>query len=377
MNITNILYLHETSRIAGAEYSLLNLVKNIDKTRFDPIFVLPEPGPLSEELAKAGIEVLFIPFPKVRALAGVFRAFKKLARVVKEKDIRIIHSNSIRTHLYGSAAGREARVPVVWHERNLIANELIDPERSLSFLPDRIICNSGAIARRFMRRGALPAKVTVVHNGVDTGLFSPSVNGQKVREGFGVKADETVVGIASRFHRSKGHETFFEAAKILLRDMPQRRLKFLVAGGAVFDTDKEREARLKDLAAVFPLNEAVVFTGLRKDMPEVYAATDLFVLASDAEACGRVIIEAMASGKPVVGTDSGGTPEIIEDGVSGILVAPGKPKAMAEALAMLINDRSKRTAMGLAGRKRAESLFSIGSNVRKIENIYAKLLEGR
>ena len=372
----NILYLHETSKISGAENSLLNLVRGLDKSTFKPFFVLPEEGPLAAELRGIGIDVNIVGMPQVRRLIGVVSAAKRLRRLVEDKRIGLIHSNSIRTHFYAWMAGRGKGIPVVWHQRNLITKEVVDPDRLFSFLPDKIVCNSEAIASRFLSKDRLPPKVEVVHNGVDTRMFSPSADGKAVRQEFGIKDDEIVVGIASRFHRLKGHETFFEAAKILLRDMPQRKLKFLVAGGAVFDADMRRELEVKIMANDGQLKGRVIFTGFRGEMPQVYAAMDIFVLASGSEACGRVAIEAMASGKPVVGTNTGGTPELVEDGMTGLLFPPGDANALANALKTLIDDGAKRQAMGVAGRKRAEEMFSIEANVGKIQHIYRQLLEG-
>lgn len=372
----NVLYLHETSKISGAENSLLNLAGNIDKKRFAPVFALPEEGPLSLELKKMGIEVAKIGFPSIRKGKGVFRALKELARLVKGKDILLMHSNSIRTHIYASVVGRLHNVPVIWHQRNLITGEIADPDRLLSFLPQAIICNSSAVARRFAARGKLPAKVKVVINGVDTQRFNPAVDPRKIRDEFMISPEETVIGISSRFGKEKDHETFFKAAKLVLED-PQcagLRFRFLVAGAAVFDSDKWREAALLDITKGLGITDKVKFIGFRQDMPEVYAAMDIFVLTSLAEPCGRVLFEAMAMGKPVVATDSGGTPEIVVDKETGILIPPADPRALAQALIFLARNKDSARKMGEAGRKLIERRFTIMENVRQTESVYEELL---
>jgi glycosyltransferase involved in cell wall biosynthesis len=372
MAISNILYLHETSKIAGAENSLLQLAKNLDIARFKPFFALPEDGPLADALRRCGIDVELVGFPKIRAGSGVIAATTAIRRLIAGKSIALVHSNSIRTNLYGAAAARLSGVPVVWHERNLITTEKLDPDMVLAFLPDAIVCNSRAIARRFEKSGALPAKVQVIYNGVDTKAFNPSVSGKALRDRFGIGADEIVIGIASRFNPDKGHETFLRAAKLIARN--QARVRFLIVGGAVFASDAGREKTLRDLALDLGIDDRVVFTGLIQEMAEAYAAMDIVVLASDAEPCGRVIFEAMATGRPMVATDTGGTPEIVVDGETGILVHPRDPAAMASALETLVADRQKRDAMGRLARGRMEALFGIEKNVANTEELYLRLL---
>jgi len=377
MDRVNVLYLHETSKISGAENSLINLVKNLDRKRFSPCFILPEDGPLVSEIKSLKIPVILIPFPKIRYGLGVLKTIGQLRGFIKEKNISLVHSNSIRTHIYGSIAAKYTGIFSIWHQRNLITNEIIDLDRLFSFLPDRIICNSAAIARRFQSRGHIPEKVRIVLNGVDTVSFNPSIDGAKIREEFAIQPNEIVVGIASRFNLQKGHETFLNAAAIILSCQTnlQNKIRFLIAGGAVFRSDKKREQYLQDVAKKLGISDRVIFTGFRKDMPQVYAAMDIFVLASDAEPCGRVIFEAMASGKPLIATDSGGTPEIVQDGVSGYLFTFGDSQGLAEKILYFCNNPDLAKKMGQAGRKRVEDNFSIEKNVRQIEDIYIELCQ--
>lgn len=372
-----VLYLHETSRISGAENSLLHLVKFIDKNKFYPVFILPAKGHLHDKLNSMGISVDILEFPRIRN-GNIYRFAKTiigLKRLVAEKYIEIIHSQSIRTHIYGAIAGKLTGVSVVWHERNLITDEKIDLDRLFSFLPDRIVCNSKAIAKRFLRKGTLSEKVKVIYNGVDTERFNPSIDGERTREELCIKPDSVVIGIVSRFSPDKGHDTFLEAAKIILDDAPENRsmFKFLIAGGAVFDVDIWRERELKEKAKKLGIEGNVIFTGFRDDMPQIYAAMDIVVLASHAEPCGRVIFESMAMGKAIIGTNTGGTPEIIADKIAGLLVPPKKADILAEAILSLVRDKKLILRMGEAGRKRAVEDFNIKKNVNETERLYDDL----
>jgi len=375
----NILYLHETGKFAGAENSLLNLAVKIDRTKFNPIFACPDNGLFPDKLKEAKIAVYSINYPSLRGMFGVLSTIKKIRKILKEREINLIHSNSIRTHIYGIIAGWRQRIPVIWHQRNLITDEPIDLDRLFSFLPDKIICNSHAVADRFLKNGQLPGKVIVIHNGVDTMIFSPSQDKQKVREELNIKPDEIVVGIAARLDWCKGHESFLRAAKILLTDMSNNsiKLRFLIVGGTVFDEDSAVEKQLMDLVRDLGIRDKVIFTGFREDMPQVYGAMDIFVLPSKAEACGRAIIEAMSCGLPVIGADSGGTPEIIQDAVTGFLVKALDAGMLADKIAYLINNPDIAKKMGVAGRRRAEEHFNLEKNVRLTEDVYSKIIKAR
>lgn len=372
-----ILYLHEGSEVGGAEGSLLVLAGALDRARFTPVFAIPRRGSFSGLLERAGLETVFIDLPRIRNVAGVISAVRELLHLVRVRNVRLIHSNSIRSHLYGACVARMTGIPVVWHQRNLLTGERFDPDRALAFIPDLIVCNSRAIARRFLLRGgALPGKVKVVLTGVDTARFSPRVDGAAVREEFGIGEHEIVVGIASRFNAQKGHECFFEAARLLMAAPGGEMLRFLVVGGAVFAEDTAREEAVRRIAARAGIGEKVIFTGFRKDMPSVYAAMDICALPSSAEACGRVVLEAMASGKPLVATRTGGTPEMVTDGVDGLLVDPADPSALADKIGFLAGHPAEAARIGAAARASAVARFDIGVHAEVIQGLYRSLKVG-
>ncbi|MEW6088953.1 MAG: glycosyltransferase family 4 protein [bacterium] len=375
--MVNVLYLHETSMLAGAENSLWNLVNKIDKEQFHPVFICPCEGPFVDKLRQLGIKIYFVKFPPVREILGIPRATAEIRGITRKEKIHILHSNSIRTHIYASIAGKLDKIPVIWHQRNMLTGEKIDPDRLFSFLPDRIICNSCAIGKRFLVKDKLPDKVRIVLNGVDLEKFNPFLNAVEIKKEFGILPGEIVIGIASRFNVFKGHDTFFKAAQMLIYNTPYKlkNLKFLIAGGAVFEEDKKREKDLRKMVHELGINDRVVFTGFRRDMPEIYAAMDILVLPSVYEGCSRIILESMACGKPVVATNSGGTPEILKDGISGFLIKPENSEALAEKIAVMVHDIAAAKKMGETGRKIAEENFSIEKNVEQIEKIYLELIQ--
>jgi glycosyltransferase involved in cell wall biosynthesis len=372
----NILYLHETAHMGGAENSLLQLVLNIDRKRFVPVFILGEDGALAKLLAQGGVPVRVITLPRLFNCLGFLRSLFRIIAIVRRGQIDIIHTNSVRTHLYGTLAARMLGIHIVWHERCMISDEWVDFDRIFYFLAHRIICNSQAIARRFLRSGKLADNVRVVLNGVDVQKFSLHSEEALLKAELGIKNDETVIGIASRFDINKGHETLLTAIKKIISGhlADQCKFKLLIAGTGVFEQESGREQFLRQMVEDLGLNEEVIFTGFRQDMEKIYAAMDIVVLASYNEGCPRVVIEAMALAKPVVGTNSGGTTEIIVDGLTGLLFTPGNSEELAGKLVYLLNNPQVARQMGISGRKTVEENFSIERNIRQIQDIYLGVL---
>jgi glycosyltransferase involved in cell wall biosynthesis len=212
--------------------------------------------------------------------------------------------------------------------------------------------------------------VLTILNGIDLEEFNPAKSGRKIREELGIPMNAFVVSIMSRLAPEKGQRAFLRAARSLHREFPE--MHFVVIGDAVpeekpFEMDLRREAE--------HLNGSASFTGFRKDMPECFAASDAVVLASEAEPCGRVLFEALASGRPLVATNTGGTPEIVNDQESGFLFPPGDDEKLADCLRRLYQDVELRRSMGAKGRSRAESEFSIQGHVRRIEVLYEQVLQ--
>lgn len=369
MTPSTILYLHDSLVMAGAENSLLNLAGKLDRNLFRPIFVCAGEGPFAQSLRGLGIPVSFAEFPRLKTPnpVRIWRTAAQLTRTIRAEGVQIVHANTPRSNFYAALAAKWTGARLVWHARNLLTEGMIDIDNVLGFIPDRIVCNSDAIRERFKgRRNA----VTII-NGVNLDRFTPSISGRKVRDEFGVPTDARVVGITSRLDPEKGHDCFLKAAQELTEHYGN--LRFMIVGKAFID-GQDREAALRRLANDLGVADKVIFTGFRTDMPEVLASFDVFVLAADAEPCGRVLFEAMAMQKPVVGTNTGGTPEIVVHNETGLLIPPGDPGALALAIRSLLDDERRAAEMGRLGRKRAVERFSIEAHVRKTEALYLELL---
>jgi glycosyltransferase involved in cell wall biosynthesis len=364
--VRRVVYVHEHAELSGGERSLLALWERLDRRRFVPVLLGPARGPLVDRARALGVETVAAVFPRFRALFTP-RGVRALARVVGTARALVpdlLHGNTPHTNLVALLAGRRLGCAVVWHERTLPWGSEWDVERALRRLPDRIVCNSHAVARRF---GGAGAGVVVAHNGVDLGRFAPGVGGRALRERWGLAPDDVAVGIVGNFTLWKRHEVFLGA---LARLDPGSRLRAFVVGGEVFAENCGRDAALRAEAARLGLDGRVTFTGVMDDMPAVMDALDVVVSAADAEACSRAILEAMATATPVVAAAAGGNPELVVDGESGVLFRAGDVAALAAALRGLAADPGLRDKLGAAARARAERVFSLERYVARITAVY-------
>ncbi len=368
-----ILYLHEHVQISGGETSLLLLWEHLDRQRFQPILLAPAFGPLIERARRLGVPTYFAGIPRFRDLLTP-RGWDFLAAIenrARHVGAQVLHGNTPHSNLAAAWAGRRLPCRVVWHERTLPESEW-DADRWLRFLPDRIICNSAAVARRL---GGPSDRVVIIHNGVPLQLFYPGCGGLALRRELGVGPDQVAVGMVGNFSPLKRHELFLRAAAMVAPDL--HHAHFLVIGSEVFPENRGRDAALRAESRRLGLNGRVSFLGSRDDMPEVMDALDILVSACEVEACSRAILEAMASGTPVIASDAGGNPELVVPDETGLLFPPGDAKGLARALHKVIQGAPLRKTMGDAARARAQARFSIERQVRETEVAYDATLANR
>jgi len=354
---------HTAEMIGGGQQSLLVLLGKLDRERFAPVVVLPEDGSLAERLSDLKIPCRILPFGSFRTfnLPTPLRAILRLYRVLREERIDIVHTNASRSTFYAGFAARAAGVPLIWHVRIARPDGLYD--RLLYALATRVITISHAVANRFPWDDG--RKVSVVYNGLDTDLYLPG-GAEGLREKFRLR-DKIIVGLVGRVEPDKGGRELIEALREARTGTP--RLHLLIVGPP---TPYQRE--LEDEVRRMGLPDAVTFAGYRKDVPQVMSSIDILALPSRSEAFGRVLIEAMACAKPVVAFSVDAVPEVVEDGVTGLLVPRGDIDALAGAILKLAEDPLLRARMGEKGRERAERCFGIGEHVRRVESLYEEVL---
>jgi len=369
-----VLYLHNKAQVSGGERGLLALWENLDRSRFRPFLAVPEEGLLAEKARALGVGVSVIPVPAFRPwhVVGLWRAGQALARLVRENGICVIHSYTPRNNLLSALVGKRAGAAVVWHERNLTYGREWDVSAMLASLPDAVICNSAAISRRFVKKGAIPAKVRVIYNGIDTDYFRPQdADEAKRRQGL---AENRVVGLVSNLNLRKNVGFFLDVAAIVHARIPKA---FFVIVGGDFGSAAPARSGLEEQARRLGLTDCVIFSGFQDDIRPCLSAFDVYCSVTEREACSRALLEAMAMGKPCVALRDGGNPELISDGETGSLVPVGDENAFADAVTHLLRDAQLREGYGRKGRERVCAAFDVRQNALSMGELYVRLAEGR
>ncbi len=320
--------------LGGGEYSLYYLMKSIDQNRFRPLLIVNERGPLTEIVEKSGIEIALVPFIvatpvemlKPRNIVGNMRASLRIARVVEERRIEIIHCTDILTLFLLFRTLVKRRLPVIY---NLFVFYSIPRSWLLNILTflcvDWIVTNSMAVKKDFLRKtvGA-GSRTTVIHCGVDSTRFYPRGDKERmgVRQSLGLPCDKKVIGFIGRYEVWKGHLTFIEAAYRLLSLHDD--LYFIMVGGPITSRIAPQVSRYKEKVTKtiqrLGLNGKLITWDHRDDIPAIMAALDVFVCPSDSEPFGLVALEAWESGAPVVASGTVGAVEVLRE-TPGVFVA--------------------------------------------------------
>ena len=381
--VTPILYLsHCGSSIGGGERQLYYLVTNLDRKRYHPLVVCPDDGIFAEELRSAAIPTTILDLPpwrkaKSRLARHLTRhsATAKLAAFAKKHNVQLTHTSDSWLNPYLWQLKKQLNIPVISHVRNLLTPAQVRKYNFDSI--DGIVAISEQSKAPLIQAGIPPENIEVVLNCVDLSVFRPPSGNVETGKARFQEIRPFVVGIVGRIEPFKRQKTFVEiAAQVAARC---ENVRFHIIGEAL-DTPEHRnyQREVRQLVAELHLDERLVFTGHRTDMPKAMQELDVLVTLS----AGSVIAEAMAAGKPVIGTPIGSTAEMIVDGVTG-WVMPLEMRettgveGIADRIVHLAEDSFLCEQMGSAARKRAEEAFGIGTHVRKVQGIYAELLRRR
>ncbi|MFH1540099.1 MAG: glycosyltransferase family 4 protein [bacterium] len=367
----------------GAELSLLEILQRMNRNRFLPVLASLTEGPVVDEIREMGIETHVLEAPgklvearrqelaspaKIHHSASRFfssiRVARQLAGLLRETGCHLLYANSLKAHVIGSVAGWLAGVPVVWHVRDVLFHRW---ERIL-FRLLRFLFRPTVIANSRFTAGHLGGGrgIKVIYNGVDLAATKPGRDAARVREELGIPPDAPLVGMAGRVQQWKGHEVFLAAAEMLLDDFPDA--WFAIAGGDLYSEEHFLDNLKKGVRGNDKLKNRVVFTGHRKDVLDIINTFDVYVHPTlKDEPFGRVIMEAMALGKPVVTTRCGGPEEIVLDEYTGLMVAAGDAKALSRAVGRLLIDRETAKKFGANGRRRVEEMLPLDKTIWAVE----------
>jgi len=385
-----ILYPHSSDELYGSDMVLLHLVKRLNRAVFRPYVLLPTDityeGKLSRSLSQAGVAHESLAMPVLRrryfSLRGaprfagyLLRGTRSVMDIARRERVALIHSNT--SAVWGGAlAASRLHLPHIWHVHELV----IDPALvrklmawMISRHSTRVVAISDAVATHLLADApALAGRISVIYDAVDADRFSPAVDGSALRAAWGATSQDVLVGVVGRISAWKGQAFFLQALARAIRNQPA--LKAVIVGD-VAPGENWRKDALHALAAELGVGQRIVWAGYHDNAPEVMAALDILTLPSiRPEPFGMVVIEAMASGKPVIATAHGGPLESVVDGETGLLVSPDDPEGMAAALVRLSANPVLRAAMGANGRRRAVDVFGFRQHVQAFQELYSDLL---
>lgn len=388
----------DTGKVGGSHHSLLLLVKHLDSSKYEKIVVLNSDNALRPEFEKYCEKVIVWNGlsansfwgitgrdlnPKFKKLGDkayrVVNSLAKKSRMVKNdiglgayiaaryfallrrERIDLLHLNNWFDP-YWILAATLRRIPIIQHTRG--ASGFFYPP--FCHWVDKVICISDDVAGKILKGGISPNKIVRIYNAIDTNEFRPQRDASEVRSELGIGGSHPVVAIFGNIQRWKGQDVVIRACSRLKAKYPK--LVCVLFGDII---EEDFAAELQALAHSENLNGNVIFGGYRPDVADCMNASDIIVHASTSpEPFGRVIIEGMTLGKPVVASADGAAPEIIENETSGLLFAPGDWTEMAGKIDFLLRNPEKANKLSINAMKRATQKFDISGQIKYVEDVY-------
>lgn len=349
----------------GTEIHILNLAEELIK-RGHAVDVTCRPGRFVEaEAVKRGLHTIEATCKRQNS----FQPLMRYLSIIRRGEYDVVHVHWDNDYKIPAIAARLCGVPVVLlsHHSPYPFRRPLNRWLYRKILFNRLIALSESVRRLLFTQGVSAEKAVTIHHGIDTQATRDAYSRDvQCRQQWDVPEEATLVGMIGRIGPEKGVHTFVRAIAKLKEEN--------VYG--VFVGEGKSETEVRKLAEELGITDRIKFAGFRLDVSNAISALDIHVLASVwAEPCAAVIEQAMALSKPVIGTDIGGTPEIIKGEVTGILVPPGDETALANAIKRLADDPELRRKMGAAGRQRVDSLFTQDVMVDKIEGLYLSQYE--
>ncbi len=383
----NILFLHAGAEMYGADKVMLDLIRNLDKSKFSAHVILPCDGVLVDALKENDISVEVLPYPIMRRKyftpkgvieygINLLKYSKQIAKIAKERKIDIIHTNTAAT-LEGCFVKKKLNIPQLWSIHEIIVSPKVMfrfTSRCISKFASITITDSNAVKNHLLESGYFKEnEIHVIHNGVDACRFTPENDCSYLYKEWDIPEKSRVIGMMGRVNSWKGQGDFLKAANIV---MEKHSDVYTVFVGAAFEGEEWREKELAEAISSSPYKDRIINQGYRKDSEGIYKLFDVFVLPStNPDPFPTVVLEAMATGKPVVGYKHGGVCEMVADGENGLLAAVGNTEDLAKKINKVLEDDDLRAKMGVNSRKRLLEKFSIESYIENYSSEYDRLVE--
>ena len=388
MTKIKVLFFHPDNFLGPEMTVYTQIVRHLDRVRFIPyvainstadgVFDKGEEDGLNIRRRNLGQPWRLSLRARFNSLRYLPASMFSLIRYARRESIDVVHCSAVPRHgTLGMILARLTGAKLLLHYHVLpgrYAGVRRFLEHSVARRADGAVAVSSFLAQKVPRFGFSSDQVHVVLNGVDTNRFSPSVDGSAIRQEFGIEADAPLILQLGRIQQKKRQEDTVRAFAIARHKVPG--LRCLLVG---WNDDRYQgqfgsyKAELERISELERLGDSLIIAAPRPDAPQLIAAADIVVMPSLDEAFGLVIAEAMATGKPVIGADSGGIPEVIVDNLTGFLVPPRAPEALAEKIVLLAEDANLRAQMGRAARLRAEACLDEAHLAADLAPVYEAL----
>ncbi|MBE0460943.1 MAG: glycosyltransferase family 4 protein [Candidatus Aminicenantes bacterium] len=360
--------------VGGGQKHVILLAKNLNTERFHVLAASSTNGPFIEELTKIGIRHIPV---KMKGILN-FQAIFSICSLVRKERIDIVHTHGGIAGLSGRLGAFLSRSPVIVHTlhgihylnyKNRFLKWLcIQLEKIFSIFTDAIIFVSDSDKEKAKENKLVKnKKINVIKNGIEFSEVQSHVDVLAKKKTLGIDSSWPLIGTVARLHPQKGHIYLLKAAKKIIEIQPQTR--FLIIGSGQLRT------ALEDYCKQFGISDNVIFLGTRNDVPELLQIIDIFVLPSLWEGFPIALMEAMASGKPVVATRVDGNREIVEHKRTGILVEPKNPDSLSNAILTLLKDKDYCCQLSKNGKREVMDKYSVLKMVKETEKLYIDLYE--
>jgi ADP-heptose:LPS heptosyltransferase/glycosyltransferase involved in cell wall biosynthesis len=340
--------------------------------------VASEEGWFTGKLKELKIPFEIVPMGKgkLRYIWRSIPAMMRLRKFLQQWKIQIIHANTFEASKFALLGSFVLRIPLFLHQRIVIQkspfSQFAIEFKVLSQWMRRVICVSDAVKKSLLKIGISQERLVTIRTGLDLEPFHHS-NKTYTKESMGIDSDGPVVGTIGIIRPEKKLEVFIHAAKNVLQSYPSAR--FFIAGDVVSEADQKYKEKLLSLVEELELSEQILWSGLWEDVPSLLPVFDIFISTSPVEALGRSIVEAMATGLPIVAVNGGGIPEVIEDGEEGLLIPPGEPDSLSRTIIELLKDHDNAKQLGAKARERVLSSFGMEEYVSKISLLLSSAVD--
>lgn len=367
-----ILFVAWAPFFSGAERALLLTLRSLDRDRYVPFVLAGTDGEFAAQVRALDIPCRVATLSAVdrrHPIAAMTWSAAVLASAVRDRA-SLIHTNEVPSFQAAGYVARLLGIPCVTHVRFPDSRTgyawFLRPGFSRALFVSQALLDAamGEAPEIFEHRS------DVLHDGVEPQPHWSSDDAAACRRDLGLPLDRTIVGLAGQIAEVKGIWDFVEAARLVA---PRHREAHFVVLGDDLKTQGRTRRAMEERVSALGLSDRFRFLGFRTDAPRVVQAFDIIAVPSHVEPLGNATLEAMAAGRPVVGSRVGGIPEMVVDGVTGLLVPPASPADLAEALGALVGDSSRRGEMSMAARRRASDTFSMEAHGRRLQNHYDQL----